>query len=221
MDLRRWNWSNPSLNLLIGDRDWSSVSLDFIKFLVSGLGFGVVVLGYSYTHTFFRSFGLSLFQLEMSSIDIIYRGVALILTPKIAVFFPLVILVSTFLLVVRPHLHQFIGLLGAGMAVTILMVGTLLLGTSLGEDHAKGIWAYGKGKKVFCRFHAPQGDPLKEELLPVLDKLGTEERLQLIHLGREIIYLAPKLDEVPRGRRTGESYAVPTSLLRFCRIVGT
>ena len=200
--------------------DWSNLSLDFIRFLISALGFGVALLGYAYTHTFFRSFGLTLFQLEMSYIDILYRGVALIGTPGAVWHLLLLILFAVLLLVMRRHLPQIVGLLAALLAVMILIFFTLKTGRDLGAEHAKEIWAKGAGKKAFCRFHAKDGDPLNE-LLPVLERLGREERLRVIHMGKDLIYLAPKLNKLPRGHKTGESYAVPISMLRFCRIVGT
>ena len=219
MVMRRWKWPTLMFRFLKTE-DWSTLSLDFVKFLVSGLGFGIVLLGYSYSHSFFRSFGLSLFQLDLSTIDIAYRGIALIVLPWIAIFFPMAIVVSALLLAIRSHLHQIIGLVVASFAVTILTVGILLLGQNTGEQHAKSIWAEGGGKKVFCRFHVQEKDPLNE-LLPVLNKLAIEERLRLVHLGKDITYLAPVLQTIPVGRTTGESYAVPTALLRFCRIVGS
>ena len=201
-------------------QDWSTLSLDFVKFLVSALGFGVILLGYSYSHTFFRSFGISLFQLDMSPIDITYRGVALIDTPKVVIAFSAMIIVSAVLLALRSHMKQVFGLVAAGFAVIMLISGTLTLGRATGQDHAKSIWAGDAGKKVFCRFQAKATDPLSE-LLPALDALAGQERLKLIFLGEDTIYLAPKLTEIPVGRTTGESFAIPTSALRFCRIVGT
>ena len=73
---------------------------------------------------------------------------------------------------------------------------------------------------IFCRFHVQEGDPFVE-LLPILEKLANEERLRLVHLGKNTTYLAPVLRAIPTGRKTGESYAIPTSLVRFCRIVGS
>ena len=217
--LKKWYWSNLNLNF-IQNGDWSDLSLDFIKFLVSGLGFGFLLLGYSYTHTFFRSFGLSLLQIEVSTIDIIYRAIALAGHEIwIASLFPLAIVISALLLALRSHVNQIMGLFAVSIAITILTMGIMRLGYHFGEDHAKSIWADGDGKKAFCRFHATDNDPLTE-LLPVLEQLAKEERLHLIHMGEDITYLAPKLNKIPVGRRTGESYVVPTSLLRFLPYCG-
>ena len=170
----------------------SNLNLDVVKFLVSAIGAGMVLFGYSYTHTFFRSFGLSLFQLDMSYIDIIYRGIALI------VFHPWLslpwICVSVILWVIAPRLSQtsylsqlprfsqFLSMVCSLLAVVFLIFFALNAGKYLGQNHAKQIWADGRGKKAFCRFHAEDSDPLSK-LLPKLDDLAREGNL---HVGSKL-----------------------------------
>lgn len=52
----------------------SQFDADFVKISTIGFGLGLLILGYSYTGTFFRSFGLSLFQLDIAWIDILFQG---------------------------------------------------------------------------------------------------------------------------------------------------
>ena len=116
----------------VRNEGWSTFSLDLIKFLVSGLGFGFVLLGYSYTHTFFRSFGVSLFDLEMSPIDLIYRGIALVLDIELILYFAPAVFISALLLALRSHVSQLFGMLGAVISLVILTPGVLLIGMSTG-----------------------------------------------------------------------------------------
>ena len=212
----------PRIELFRKDVDWSippNLSLEFFKFLISALGFGIVLFGYSYSHAYFRSFGMFLFEIDMSTIDIIYRGVAQIADPEIAIYFTLITAATAALIVSRSYLRPSIWLVIISFAVVFLLWVILKLGQTTGEDHAKAIWAQGDGKKVFCRFD-PKTDP-RGKLLPVLDSWGKEQRLRLIHLGKDIIYIAPHLMNVSDDRKAGESYAVPASWLRYCRILGT
>jgi len=201
--------------------DWSDLSLDFVKFMVSGLGFGMVLLGYSYSHTFFRSFGLSLFQLKLSSVDIVYRGIALVEIPLVLAGLIAVVCLSALMMAVRAHVPPVAGIVLASAAVTLMVAGVLALGRSYGEDHAKQIWAGEAGKLAFCSLKEKPENALWDAISGKIDTLGLEHRLKLIHRNKETIYLAPQLLEVPAGRRTGESYVFDAKDILFCRIVGS
>lgn len=200
---------------------WASLSLDFVKFLISGLGFGVVLLGYSYSHTFFRSFGVSLYQLKMSTIDITYRGIALIEIPSVFGIFTGVILGSALLLALRSHLKPWLGMGVVALGVLLLTSGTLSLGRYWGEAHAQQIWAGPQGKRVLCRLKDDGKDPRWTSISKKIETLSAQERLKLIYRDKDTIYLAPQLIEIPEGRIVGESYVFETSDILYCRVIGT
>lgn len=83
------------------DAQIEAFNADFVKIFISALGVGIVIFGYAYSHSFFRSFGISLFQLEMEWVDILFRGTALIQDFKVAVLFLVLIILGSSLFSLR------------------------------------------------------------------------------------------------------------------------
>ena len=204
------------------------MNIDVIKFLVAGLGFGFTIFGYSYSHTYYRSFGISLSDLNMSAIDIIYRGIALLQDWKIAVSFCGMIVFSVLLLYLGEfllkRLHKgILRFIFFSLAALALLIGALSGGYAYGTNHAQEVFAGNWGRRAYCIFKESE-EYLPKELFEHLNSLTKNHQLKLIHLGKDIIHLAPaphpEISPEDRKRTRGESYALPISMLRSCRIVG-
>ena len=194
-------------------------NVDFVKIFTSALGLGLVILGYSYTHTFFRSFGLSLFQLDMEWIDILFRGIALIQDWKVAAIFAGVILFGSAIYSARNLVGPTMKVLITAFTVFGLLLAATWGGQALGYKHARAIWEGGAGKLAFCRFKSNLG--ALDDLVRKIDELTLEQRIRLIHQSKEHTYLAPVYETVRAGQTTGETYAIPTNFVTYCRVIGS
>lgn len=197
----------------------SQFNADFVKIFTSGLGLGLVILGYSYSHTFFRSFGLSLFQLDMAWIDIFFRGVALFQDWRVAAIFSATILAGSILFSAR-------NLVGATAKVAIVsftvfgfVIAATWGGQVLGYQHARSIWKDGSGKVAFCQLSSDHSQ--LTELASSINELSLQQRIRLVYQSKEHIFLAPVYQTVREGQKTGEAYVIPTSAISFCRVVGS
>jgi len=201
------------------DEEVGQFNSDFVKMFTSSVGLGLVILGYTYTHTFFRSFGLSLFQLKMEWIDILFRGVTLIQDWLVAGVFVSMILLGSWIFSLRHHVRPTAKVALVSLTVFGLLLSATWGGQALGYKHARAIWATGAGKPAFCRF-----DEKASALAPLIqriDELSRQQRIRLIHQSKEHTYLAPVFDEILANQTTGESYVVPTQSIVYCRIVGS
>ncbi len=197
----------------------SQFNADFVKIFTSGLGLGLVILGYSYTHTFFRSFGLSLFQLDMAWIDILFRGVALFQDWRVAATFSATILAGSILFSAR-------NLVGATAKVAIVsftvfgfVIAATWGGQVLGYQHARSIWKDGAGKVAFCQLTSDRAQ--LTELASGINELALQQRIRLVYQSKDHTFLAPVYQTVREGQKTGEAYVIPTSAISFCRVIGS
>lgn len=197
----------------------SQFSADFVKIFVSGVGLGLVILGYSYTHTFFGNFGLPLFQLKMEWVDIFFRGIALIQDFRVASISAAIIFIGSIIFSAR----NIVGT-SAKIAITsFTILGFVSVATwggqNLGSIHARAIWENGAGKKAFCRFNSEI--ERFDGLAAKLDQLSKEERIRLIYQSKDHTFLAPVYKIVTANQTAGEAYVIPTSSIAYCRIVGS
>ncbi len=197
----------------------SQFNADFVKIFTSGLGLGLVVLGYSYTNTFFRSFGLSLFQLDMAWIDILFRGVALFQDWRVAAIFSATILTGSVIFSSR-------NLVGATAKVVIIsftvfgfVIAATWGGQVLGYQHARSIWEGGAGKVAFCQLNSDHKQ--LSDLASGINELSLQQRIRLVYQSKDHTFLAPVYQTVREGQRTGEAYVIPTSAISFCRVIGS
>ena len=198
-----------------------SSDLDFLKFFSSAVGFGTVIFGYSYSQTFFRSFGLNLHQLDMSWIDIVFRGLALLENSIVLFFFALVAVVVSLVWAFRKRYGEVFAMVFSTIAILGLLMSAIVGGKQIGIEHARAIWGGGAGKPAFCRIADGGANSKLSALSTALDKLSSEQRIRMILITKEFTYLAPVLKSVPVGQETGESYAIPTTSIVYCRIVGS
>ncbi len=203
----------------ISEEKMAEFNADFVKIFTSALGVGIVILGYSYTHTFFRSFGLSLYQLKMEWIDILFRGITLIQDWRVAGVFAFSILLGSLLFSIR----NLVGSATKVLIVSFTVFGFLLLATwggqALGYTHARAIWAHGAGKVAFCRI-----DDSDAALKPLVDKinaLSLKQKIRLIHQSKEQTHLAPVFEKIATNQTTGEAYVIPTKSIIYCRVIGS
>lgn len=198
----------------------AAFNADFVKIFTSALGVGIVIFGYAYSNAFFRSFGISLFQLDMEWIDILFRGTALIQDVRVAALFLALIIFGSALF----SLRHFVGATWRVFLIAISVFGVVLSATlggqALGYSHARSIWADGKGKLAFCTIDTT-GHPHLSDLSKVLTELALQQRLRLILRTKENIYLAPVIEKVKINQKTGEAYVIPSKAISFCRIVGS
>lgn len=194
---------------------------DFVKMFFAGTGLGMALLGYSYTHTFYRSFGLSLYQLEMEWLDIFYRGVALLSKPAILTIFAIIVSAGSLLFTMR----ALFGIASTVFAVAIsALVGTVAfisLGNWLGETDARAIWADGAGKAAYCK------------LAKDADLNGFEETFAELTRNRRFRLIRRTTDETVLGfwafdayepnseRKTGDSYVFANESFAYCRYFGS
>lgn len=193
---------------------------DFVKIFTSGLSVGIVIFGYSYSHTFFRSFGISLFQLDMDWIDILFRGIALIQDLSVALSLLALIIFGSMLFSIR----NFVGPSMQIIVIAISVMGVLLSATwggqALGYSHARSIWADGKGKLAFCTINTSK-HPSYNSLSASLNEQALNQRLRLILKTKDHIYIAPVVEKIKPNQTTGEAYVIPTNVVSYCRIVGS
>ncbi len=180
---------------------------------------GLVIFGYAYTHAFFRNFGLSLFQLEMEWIDILFRGINLIQDPLVAVISILVIFVGTSIFSIRNLVGPTAKLLIVAFTVFSFLLLTTLGGQALGYSHARNIWAHGAGRVAFCRIDG--SDVALKPLVKKINELSLQQRIRLIYQSKEQTYLAPVVDKIAANQTTGETYVIPTESIFYCRVVGS
>ena len=192
---------------------------DFVKIFTSGLGIGLVILGYSYTHTFFRSFGLSLFQLDMAWIDILFRGVALFQDWRVALVFAITIIAGSLLFSARNIVGATAKVLIVSFTVFGFVIAATWGGQILGYQHARAIWQNGQGKVAFCRL-SDQGTEYGD-LAQSIGELSGQQRIRLVYQSKDQTFLAPVYQSVREGQNTGEAYVIPTDIISFCRIVGS
>lgn len=193
---------------------------ELLKFLAGAFGFGFFLLGYSYTHSFFRSFGLSIFDIELHWLDIIFRGIALLEVPTVWMTCLGLAALLAILWEIRVHMGGLVGALASLLIAITLVWGALAGGKSVGVQNAKEVWGGGAGKKVWCRFSAAV-----EQQQPSFSKrfydLAVQERLRLLHANNRYIYIAPVLEIIPKGQNVGESYAIRKNSIAYCRVVGS
>lgn len=192
---------------------------DFVKIFTSGLSLGLVILGYSYTHTFFRSFGLSLFQLDMAWVDILFRGVALFQDWRVAAIFAVTILVGSILFSAR----NLVGATAKVVVISFTIFGFVIAATwggqVLGYQHARSIWQDGAGKVAFCQLTTERNQ--LSDLAQGINELSLQQRIRLVYQSKDHTFLAPVYRAVLEGQRTGEAYVIPTSAISFCRVIGS
>lgn len=204
----------------LSDIQIAAFNADFVKVFSSALGVGIVIFGYSYSNAFFKSFGISLFQLDMDWVDILFRGTALIQDARVAALFLVLILVGASLF----SLRNFVGPSWQVLLIALSVFGIVLSATwggqALGYSHAKSIWADGHGKLAFCTIDTEKRPDLRE-LSASLTQQALGQRLRLILRTKDNIYLAPVVEMINPDQRTGEAYVIPTNAISFCRIVGS
>ncbi|MEM6480003.1 MAG: hypothetical protein AAF841_01220 [Pseudomonadota bacterium] len=200
---------------------WGEIDVDVVKFIASALGFGLFILGYSYSRTFFASFGLSLAQTNVNAFDFTYRAVELISDGRVIASFILVLIVTATLWAFRSKMTELWGIIASASAVLIVLVAAVQGGKALGLEHAAAIWKGGAGKAVLCRL-TPNGEAeLGAAITQSLYSQAGSHRLRLIHMDDKVAYIAPWLTEVPENRVVGESYAIPFRFIAYCRSVGS
>jgi len=198
----------------------AAFNADFVKIFASALGVGMVIFGYSYSNAFFKSFGISLFQLEMEWIDILFRGTALVQDWRVAGLFLLLILCGSAIFSLRNLVGASWQVLLVSLSVFGVVMSATWGGQALGYSHAKSIWADGAGKLAFCTLDAAK-HPELDGLAQALTTQAREQRLRLILRTKDNVYLAPVVEKVHPNQRTGEAYVIPVSAISFCRIVGS
>ncbi len=197
----------------------ATFNADFVKIFSSAVGVGLVIFGYSYSNSFFKGFGISLFQVDMEWIDILLRVTALLQSISVAAIFLFLILVGSALFSLRNFVGANYKILLISLSVFGLTLSATWGGQVLGNSHAKSIWAHGDGKLAFCTINTEKHPDLID-LYKVLLDLSLNQRLHLILRTKDTIYLAPHLEKIHPNQKKGEAYVIPTNAISFCRIVG-
>lgn len=204
----------------ISNEQFAAFNADFVKIFASALSIGVIIFGYSYSHAFFRSFGISLFQLDMATIDIVFRGLALLQDLKVAAVAVVLIVLGSILFSVRNFVSPNWQLVIVAFSILSLTMGSIWGGEALGRSHARSIWADGAGKLAFCKLDLTEDSSLAP-LAESLNKQALEQRLRLILRTKSHVYLAPVVENLKPNQNSGEAYEIPVDAISFCRIVGS
>ncbi len=201
------------------EKEAEHFNADFLKIFTGGVGVGLVIFGYSYTHTFFRSFGLSMLQFDMEWIDILFRGTALTQNWIVACSFAAVILLGSLAFAGRTLVGPGTQVLITSLTILAFIVTATWGGKVLGYSHARAIWEGGSGKKAFCKLqsNAPEIATLAE----AIDRLTLVQWIRFIHHTRDFTVLAPVFEFVKEDQNTGEAFVIPTKYIVYCRIVGS
>lgn len=199
-----------------------SHSAEFLKLIFGGIGFGVAIMGYAYSSSFYSSFALNLRTLDYGALDIFFRGFALVQDWRVFLGFFGGIVVAAALLslrdTVRPFLSYLMILLGFGGYLGALLLG----GSHLGREHALRIISGDTGKPVYCSFHeVAETEPEAAGLVNALRQMTRAHELRLVHRSAETYFLSPTLDLAAQERKTGEVFVVPGSLVAGCRVVSS
>ncbi|MEM6596481.1 MAG: hypothetical protein AAGA47_05175 [Pseudomonadota bacterium] len=203
------------------DTKWKDINVDVMKFIASAIGFGLFILGYSYSNTFFRSFGLSLSQTDVNAFDFTYRAIELTSDGRVIAAFILVLIFTSILWAFRSLMTEVWGIISSASAVLIVILSAVQGGKALGLEHSQAIWKAGAGRTVFCRLNAAGEEETGAAFVQQFYTLASQERLRLIHMDDKTAYIAPRLTEVSENRLVGESYAIPVRQIAYCRTVGS
>lgn len=200
-----------------GTRLSDTFSSDFTTMLVSGALGGVAILGYSYSHAFFSSFGLSLYQLNMQWIDLLFRGVFLMQKPGVAICFVVACIVASVVFALRRRFGAVGLVLMSSLTVVLFFILVGWGGNLLGKLDARSIWRDGAGKPATCVFDPEHFDPKRHA---VLTNLSVSNQLRLIYRDKDTTVLGRSFAGSEAKIQRGSGFVFPTKSIRYCYVVG-
>lgn len=224
------------------EREAAAISADLVKLGASGLGVAYALLGYSYSAQFFRGFGMSISDVDLTYLDLFHRGVVLTLEPVV-----FAVTVGAFLFlygVYRMRVHHRLPPRLVPLVAVLFLLSAVFFGVKggqgLGDAHARQVWWEGtRGKPAYCFLHVDklavisEPDEPETTIAQTVHEWSLAGDLRLIHRSEDHVYLAPVLTsplaenfvttrDVEGGEGetpvVGESYAIPNDVVDHCRV---
>jgi hypothetical protein len=192
-----------------------SFDLDFAKFFATTLLSAMFFLGFVYTNSFFKSFGLTTIDLEVGLIDVASRGLFLFQDVRVYALGLLILPVLALVITFRDRLGQFAYAAGT-LAFLLVVFGSGLLGEALGREHARQITAGAAGKIAYCSLVSKPA--LNPAFVAAFERLTTEGNMRKIHQTDQFLYLSAVVEG---ANYVGASLAIPVSQVSHCRFIGT
>lgn len=197
---------------------------DFLKLLIGGILAAVSLLGYSYAHLLYSTYGVSLNDLGFGSFDYLFRGVFIISDPSLLFKYAAIIIGLCLVAALFWAAHSLLAAPFLGLSLLALVGLSLAEGRRLANQQITLISQGAIGRPIQCKLtDTAAGSPHGSQLASMLDSLGPQTRLRLIATGREFVYLAVALPEERRDDATRlppQTLVIPRSKILFCRLFG-
>ncbi len=200
-------------------------ALEFFKFVLITVLFGLNLAGYTYIDTVYNRFGLSLHQF----------GIDYTKAPEFTIFFlhqPYVVLLSIVVILAfsaaaawaRYSFENFGFYLLFGILLIVLVYFAGYAGVLAGNAYAESIIRGVGGKHAYCVLKRESG--FDKEITDDFRKVTSEGRVRMITQTEQMIYLyivtPPGSAEQQQlaEHRHGEHIAIPLDAISFCRVSG-
>ncbi|MEO1733751.1 MAG: hypothetical protein AAFR45_09025 [Pseudomonadota bacterium] len=202
-------------------RIWSSDDLlaETAKIMIGGLLAASWIFGYSYANSFYGMFGISLFQLEMSLFEFIFRGLFFFISLESATYILIILVAFTGVMLLAHHSRIIIvEIVGYFLAFCLLTGMSISLGSYMASVQAKAL-ENGAGRVAACAVSAEDSNPREVALQTLIEQAGQNQRLRFIAKDKTNHYFlitpnsAAKLED-----EWVKSYAVPSKNIVFCSV---
>ncbi len=192
---------------------------DIQKFLITTIAASFFMLGFSYTNSYFRTFGLGILDLDLSVTDVIARGVVLLETWEAVLTFCFIAIVAAISqlpwIVKRNWLHSTVFLLGFLVSAAL----TNAIGASIGKENAISVANAESGKRAYCSLS--KNGNFADNFPNIFNELTNNENIvSKIFENTETVYLSAGIWKNTKGEKFGTTYAIPRNSIDHCILVG-
>ena len=204
------------------------VGLDFIKFFVTVGASAAALAGYSYTNEYFHHFGISLFDLDISYLNIV-ASAGYLLQDNWVLFGSIVVAILISLVVAVSR--YFLGNLGfygtATLLFLLLCYFAVQLGNTKAAEHSESIIDGTSGRLAYCvlrdEIEGLNNGSFTKEFKESFNKVTKDDRMVKILETRESIYLfaVPLPEKELPENYNGDSINIQKADLLYCRVMGT
>ena len=193
------------------------IGADFTRFFAVTLSVGVLLIGLAYANEYFRSFGLSLVELDLSEVEAVI--IASYWLQYGANWFVLTVMATLVSLMASAARFSF-GDRGYHLMAALLFVLLVAIAAMIGTHSAKSHSALitkGAGRIAFCQLRDDAHVP--SEFADRFAALTRGGRVRKIIETSETMYFSIVLDSVPEGFR-GQSIGIRKADVAYCRVLG-
>jgi hypothetical protein len=193
------------------------IEVDLLKFIATSVLAAFFFSGFSFTNSYFRSFGLGIIDIDLEYIDLISRGVFLLQDWRVLLAAIPIVLGAVFLQTAWVSRSSARFYLIGGLAFLATAWGAGGIGVWIGKDYGRGVTLGKYGKVAYCRLK--EGHTLGAEFAESFTQLTLNSRMRKVLETEHAIYLSATLDSLPEGFN-GASFEIPRGNIAYCRFVG-